>query len=542
MKSLSKADLRPAAYQLIPLAKLLANNLSGLLIADGVGVGKTISAGYIITYARPKLRKPAFVVCSPTLISKWIFELKSKFHITALPVRSVEDLETAKNESAFRSTASKQPVYVMSNTLLTSVSREDYPPTSAAIFDEVHTYRNPTTKWHKGCLELAQTAAIRIGLSATPINNRLEDLVSEINILIPNYDLSVINGVVTDLWHSNRELLTGGLVTRFLKDRLGIHFAKRIVQDIQVSYPISYVREATRAINERTAGTTLLEQITYYRLAASSPWAFWSSLGMKKLRERWEDPKLAALAKIIAETDGEVSHWLIFCEFKETVEFLSQKPVHPYIYTMTGDTPMFDRESIVDSFRRAPKALLIVTSVGSEGLDFQFCGGLVNYDLHWNPMKLEQRAGRIDRVGQERKTIYLVNIHVTHSIDERVLSVLRRKLELISNSVFAPSPLLSDSETHRGGPDQEVVLYSDESVTSEVEVGSDLVETFKFNGQMETQDYSALLLVETSLCDPSILENTAERITASSIVSSEEWLKYVSDGSSSILNLLKDYS
>lgn len=538
MKSLNEAELKPASYQLMPLAKLLANKLSGILIADGVGVGKTISAGYILTYARSKFAKPALVVCSPTLISKWIFELKSKFHTTALPVRSAEDLDTARDESAHRSPASKQPVYVMSNALLMSVAQEDYPLTSAAVFDEIHTYRNPKTKWQKGCLELARCAAIRVGLSATPINNRLEDLVSELNILLPDYDLNVINGVVSDLWHSRTDVLTAALVTRFLKNRLGIHFAARIVQDVLISYPDSYLREATKAINEKTATRTVLEQMTYYRLAASSPWAFWSSIGMKELRERWEDPKIRVLAQIISEETTKVRHWLIFCEFKETVEFLSQKLTHPYLYTMTGDTPMFDRESVVESFRRAPEGLLIVTSVGSEGLDFQFCGGLINYDLHWNPMKLEQRAGRIDRVGQERKSIHLVNIHVAESIDERILSVLRRKLELISDSVFQPGTLLSDQHVSHA----QLALYNEATANTELERGSSLLETFRLNHKIETQDYAALQSVETTLCDPSTLESAAQEITANSIVNSDEWLRYVSDSSDSIHRLLEDYS
>ena len=529
--------IRPAPYQLVPLAKLLANGLDGLLIGDGVGAGKTISAGYVLTYARSKLAKPAFVVCSPTLIFKWIFELKSKFNTSALPVRSMDDLDTAKDESSHRSHDAKQPVYVMSNSLLSKARQTDYPTVSAAIFDEVHTYRNPQTEWQRGCLELARSADIRVGLSATPINNQMQDLVSEFCVLLPKYDLETIEAVVNDLWSSNRDALSGALVTRFLKDRLGIHFARRVVESILVSYPEPYLREATSAILRQTSGRTLLEKITYYRLAASSPWAFWTSIGRKDLRDQWIDPKLDALDKIINDRTSTVTHWLVFCEFTETVEFLSRKLTHPYLFTMTGETPMFDRESIVESFRKAPEGLLIVTSVGSEGLDFQFCGGIVNYDLHWNPMKLEQRAGRIDRVGQERKSIRIVNIHVANSVDDLVLSVIRRKLELISNSVFAPNPILSD---HVHAPDAR--MYSEEVVAHELDAGSSLVETFKLNNSIETQDYAALPSVDTAFCDPTKLESAAPQIDASTIVRSEDWRKYVVEGSLTIIDLLKEYA
>jgi ERCC4-related helicase len=534
---LAPERLRPAAYQLIPLAKLLANRLNCLLIADGVGVGKTISAGYVLTYARSKYKKPAFVVCSPTLIPKWVLELKSKFNITALPVRSVEDLETASIESEYRPLESQQPVYVMSNNVLFSASQKDYPFTSAAVFDEIHTYRNPTTKLQRQCLELARKSHIRVGLTATPINNRLEDLVSELAILLTEYELEVVDATVKDLWHSERRLLTGALVTRFLKEKLGIHFANRNVEDILIAYPESYVREAARAIKERATGRTFLEQITYYRLAASSPWAFWSALGLRELRERWEDPKLDALNRVITEKP-DVTHWIVFCEFKETVEFLSRKLTHPNVFTMTGDTPMFDRESIVNSFRGSPGGLLIVTSVGSEGLDLQFCGGLVNYDLHWNPMKLEQRAGRLDRVGQDRKTIRLVNIHVANSVDDRVLSVLRRKLELISSSVFAPGPLLPESGKTTSG----IELYDEQTLANELDAGSSLVETFRLNATIDTHDYTALPSVDTSLCEPEHLESSVQRLTADSIVRDGSWIRSVSDSSSSVARLLRDYS
>ncbi len=537
MKSISE-NITPAGYQLIPLAKVLVNRLNAILISDGVGVGKTISAGYLLLYALSKLSRPGLVVCSPTLIQKWILELRSKFGIATLPIRSLDDLDTAREETAHRPAKKEQPVYVTSNSLLFESQPQEYPQSSAIVFDEIHTYRNPETKIHKACLSLANTASIRVGLSATPINNRLEDLSSEFRIMLPNYDYEIVDAVVKDLWNSNRKALIDALTTRFVKEKLGIHFARRNVESVRVRYPEDYVLDVVKEIDRRGTGETLLERITYYRLAASSPRAFWVSMGEKGFMYKWEDPKLGALERIVNDHSKGVSHWLVFCEFKETVNFLSQKLNYDYLYTITGETPMFDRPSIIESFRNSPKGLLITTSVGSEGLDFQFCGGLVNYDLHWNPMRLEQRAGRIDRVGQERKVIQVANIHVENSIDERVLSVLRRKLELVSGSVFVPGQLLPRGSGRRG----EQSLYNEEALAHELETGRSLVEALRLNSSLDTQDYDALGSVDTSLCRPSKLTAASLGLRSEDVVKNKKWIRSVTMGAQEVSDLLLEYS
>jgi SNF2 family DNA or RNA helicase len=534
MKSLHE-NLKPAAYQLIPLAKLLSSGLGGILVADGVGVGKTVSAGYVLVYARARHGMPAFVVCSPTLIPKWLFELKSKFDANTIPVRSMEDLETATDETAHRAKSANQPVYIMSSSLLSKAKGDNYPSLSAAVFDEIHTFRNPNTRWYDGCMALAKRAILRIGLTATPINNSLEDLVTELSILLPTFSRDSVAAAVNDLWNSKRETLTGAVATRFVKERLGIHFARRILTSVPVIYPESYVREVRRAITEKSNGGTLLEQITYYRLAASSPVAFWKAIGVKHPQEGF-DPKVEALRQVLS--NSKISHWLLFCEFIDTVGFLSRSISDWAIFSMTGDTPIFERQSLMESFKRSPKALMILTSVGSEGLDLQFCSGLINYDLHWNPMKLEQRAGRIDRVGQQKNTVRIVNIHVINSIDNRVITVLRRKLQIVSDSVFAPGKILTESTVAK----KAMGLYSDDAVAHEVDAGSSLVEMFGMNQGIQTLDYDILAKVDTSLCTPLVLASNASQVSGASIVKSEKWNVHVTDNSKSVSDLLNYYS
>jgi SNF2 family DNA or RNA helicase len=527
-------SLRPAAYQLVPLAKLLAGSLGGVLIADGVGVGKTISAGYVLSYSRAKYDKPGIVVCVPGLVSKWLLELRSKFGLQANPIRSLEDLDTAKIETLHR-TSSIQPVYVMTNSLLTKAKQESYPNLGVVILDEIHTYRNNETKWYKGSRELCLKSDLRVGLSATPINNALSDLVAELSLLLPDYDLDAVAAMVNDMWNSNRKALTDALITRFLKDRLGIHFVHRTIRSIPIKFPETYAQFVTKEIRNKTGEGSFLEQITYFRLASSSPQAFYHSVG-KEFPKEMKDPKYEVLSKVLEEKN--VSHWLVFCEFTETVNFLCEHLGRFVVYVMTGDTPMFERESLIKSFQKSPRAVLILTSVGSEGLDLQFCEGLVNYDLHWNPMKLEQRAGRIDRLGQEKKSVQIVNIHVVNSIDDRVIAVMRRKLDIVSNSVFSTGALLSREKTSGNGSQ----MFDEKTLAHELTTGESLFETFRINSSLESRDYEMLQFVDLSFCNPRRMEEGAKELEPRSLVHDSDWITRVSKQSNSIRELLKFYS
>ena len=107
--------LRPAPYQLVALSKLLRGQTGGLLIADGVGVGKTISAGYIADWALTRIGGNVLIVCPPGLIEKWRLEMRQKFGIQANPIRSQEELVTARAESR---QASRGFVYLLPSSRL----------------------------------------------------------------------------------------------------------------------------------------------------------------------------------------------------------------------------------------------------------------------------------------------------------------------------------------------------------------------------------------------------------------------------------------
>src|SRR5262249_14945829 len=115
---------------------------------------------------------------------------------------------------------------------------------------------------------------------------------------------------------------------------------------------------------------------------------------------------------------------IIFSYFKKTLAYL-QRRLRDIGFQTTiihGDVPMEERQERLELFKRNSEVNVLLSSeVGSEGIDLQFCSVLVNYDLPWNPMKVEQRIGRLDRLGQKADKITIINLAVKGSIEEKIL-------------------------------------------------------------------------------------------------------------------------
>ena len=389
------STLRPAAYQLVPLLKIMSTGLGAVLVFDGVGVGKTISSGYIMSYLSQLRKRPAMVVCPPGLIDKWYIELSSKFGLRVATLKHSEHLEVAASELSSHQSWKHPSAYILSASLLQKPIQE-LKDLAVVVYDEIHNYRNRETRSHENASALSGFCKYRVGLSATPINNSLEDLTSEIHVLMADHSWDSINSVVQDMWRSDKGILTKPLVTRFTKERLGIHFAKRIVKDCRTAFSEWYYNWVREVISQRNRARTdsgfLLENITLYRLASSCPRAFSRALGVPMPRPEPTE-KLDTFLSRLRELDS--THIIIFCEFRETTAYLAENLSEISVFVITGDTPLFERSSTIKAFRDSDHAVLILTSVGSEGLDLQFADTVVNSVLHWNPMRLEQRIGRI---------------------------------------------------------------------------------------------------------------------------------------------------
>lgn len=156
--------------------------------------------------------------------------------------------------------------------------------------------------------------------------------------------------------------------------------------------------------------------------------------------------QLKALLQTLPHT-GRQQKVLIFASFKHTVRYLGRRLAADGfgVRIIDGDVPIHERPAVIDEFRAAQDVQVLVSSrVGSEGLDFQFCSTLVNYDLPWNPMEVEQRIGRLDRIGQQAPTIAIINFFSKGTIEERILRRLYDRIGIFERSIGDLEAILGD--------------------------------------------------------------------------------------------------
>ncbi len=138
---------------------------------------------------------------------------------------------------------------------------------------------------------------------------------------------------------------------------------------------------------------------------------------------------------------------LIFTEFRETQAMLARELADlAQVDMFHGQLSPADKDAAVERFRdgQGPH-ILVSTEAGGEGRNFQFCHIIVNYDLPWNPMKVEQRIGRVDRIRQE-KPVSVFNFHVVGTIEGRILDVLERRIHIFEQAVGSLDPILGEAE------------------------------------------------------------------------------------------------
>ena len=160
------------------------------------------------------------------------------------------------------------------------------------------------------------------------------------------------------------------------------------------------------------------------------------------------DQKLEVLDQILGHTFGELEadRVMIFSTFRGTLRYLEKKLREKgySLELMYGPTPARDedcrqgeksRERIASEFRKGQFQILLASEVAGEGLDFEHCHVIINYDLPWNPMRVEQRIGRCDRIGQLSDKVHVGNLASTGTIEERILSRLYERLSIFERAL-----------------------------------------------------------------------------------------------------------
>jgi SNF2 family DNA or RNA helicase len=158
---------------------------------------------------------------------------------------------------------------------------------------------------------------------------------------------------------------------------------------------------------------------------------------------------------------------LVFTSFIDTQDYLARALRHTgySVATYNGQMTLDEKEAAVRRFRESAQ-VMITTEAGGEGRNFQFSHIMVNYDLPWNPMRVEQRIGRLDRIGQTRPVL-IFNLALEGTVEERVLDILEHRIGLFEEAVGSLDPILGDIErdlerivlAHLGTTEQSVEDY-----------------------------------------------------------------------------------
>jgi hypothetical protein len=156
------------------------------------------------------------------------------------------------------------------------------------------------------------------------------------------------------------------------------------------------------------------------------------------------DAKLEQLLLCLDESlqlgNGKV---IVFSFFKRTIRYLVEHLSSRYrVLSLTGDTDPTERFGVMHKFRKSDAQILVMSEVGTEGLDFEFCNAMFNYDLPWNPMKVEQRIGRLDRYGQKHDVVHIFNFSINGTIDSQIFERLYERIEIFTESIGVLEPIL----------------------------------------------------------------------------------------------------
>jgi SNF2 family DNA or RNA helicase len=475
--------------------KLRSNPFHCLLVTDGVGVGKTISAGYVVYHQAHIERKPTLLVCPPILVDKWKMEMSHRFDLEIRDATTNEGFELMFDELNSGVKWDIGPIYICSYSLLSRSDSLQVPSLGLVIYDEIHSVRNAETKSFINAKTISSNAKYKMGLSATPINNKIEDLASILSVLIPSLNVGNANELVNDIWESPLIDSFSSMATRFLKEEISEEFTKRSVHTEVIEYPEEYtilVNQLIENLMSQRGSTSFFERIIFYRLASSSPKAFFKSFNSNQEEIQFEDPKLNRLTKLLDSKKDE--RWLIFTEFKETAAYIEKSVDNRIILVLSGDKTREEREAIANIFRSEPNCIMVMTPVGSEGLDFQFCSNLVNYDLHWNPMKIEQRIGRIDRIGQEKDTIFIHNFVAKGGIDEKVLEVIGGKLGLVSDTFADIMPIIDATDNTNS-------IFDQGSLKDELKKADEMISAAKFYQRFVSSDLEVIDVINSEFCN-----------------------------------------
>lgn len=509
----------PLPHQLHVLNRAMETNNIRYILADEVGLGKTIEAGMIIRELKSRgLVSRILVVCPTGLVTQWASEMQEKFH-EKFQVILPSDYDTIRrltdNDDVYsqfdqvispmdsikpiekHAGWSEEKVEKYNEERIYSIINSGW---DLIIIDEAHRVAGSSgevARYKLGNL-LAQASPYLLLLSATPHNGKTEPFLRLIRLLdadaFPNAKSIVREQVAPFLIRTEKREAIDNNGNLLFKNRI-THLVtiswdernnlQRELYEMVSSYVAKTYNKALR--NRKKNMCLIFLLIIMQRMVTSSTAAIRQSLerrlnvlleqrtcvgNLKKedldelnIEDGVEDAleaisldmeleieelkQIISLAKqaqfqnqdakvepLLNEIDAILSEdrtqkVIIFTEFVATQTYLQELLVNRG-YTVTilnGGMSIDERNAAMQEFKTST-SIFISTDAGGEGLNLQFANIIINYDLPWNPMKIEQRCGRVDRIGQQRD-VHIYNFIVGETVENRVREVLEEKLSVI---------------------------------------------------------------------------------------------------------------
>ena len=509
----------PLPHQLHVLERALETRNIRYILADEVGLGKTIEAGMIIKELKARgLITRILVVCPTGLVSQWSVEMQEKFH-EKFQVILPSDFDTIRRltdnddvygqfDQVISPMDSIKPVEKHAGWSDKRVEKYNQERIEAIInsgwdliiIDEAHRVAGSSSyvaRYKLGYL-LSQASPYLLLLTATPHNGKTEPFLRLVRLLdeqaFPNYKSIVKEQVAPYLIRSEkREAIDNNGNLLFKKRYTHLvelhwderHSLQRQLYELVSSYVSKIYDKARwnrkknmcliflmiimqRMVTSSTAAVrqslehrlrVLLEEETRVNTMSESDWderdiedgdadameamsldrsAEIEELKMiisvaKQAEFQHHDVKVDALFDTIDELQSEdpAQKIILFTEFVGTQVYLKEllESRGYSVSVLNGSMDIEERNNALNEFKMST-GIFISTDAGGEGLNLQFANIIINYDLPWNPMKIEQRCGRADRIGQQRD-VHIYNMIIGDTVESRVREVLEEKLSVI---------------------------------------------------------------------------------------------------------------
>lgn len=435
-------------YQLETAKKVIKQFGGRAILADEVGLGKTIEAGIICKeYFSRAMIKSLLVLTPATLVSQWQSELAEKFALD-----TVTSDERSTTPSQFWQDHDR---IIASYNVAKHPSHWDYCLSrewDLVIVDEAHHLKNRTSKNWK--LVNALKKRFILLLTATPVQNNLLELYNLLTLIKPGLlsteaefrkqyvksrnarvpkNPAQLQQLMREVMVRNTRAVVDVKLPKRFATTIACHLSgleRELYQAINM-----YLRQHPDELDKLTRNNLLLR-------AGSSPMAVLESL--KGLEKRFEHDELKFLSKRARQVkesekarqlikllqEGQNNKTLVFINHRATQTFLAQALAAAGIEhaEFRGNMSLKAKDAAIEMFRQVVPVML-ASETGGEGRNLQFANTIVNYDLPYNPMKIEQRIGRLHRIGQTQD-VFIFNFCLVGSIEEYILKLLHEKINL----------------------------------------------------------------------------------------------------------------